>query len=276
MASTARQSEFAKIALALAGAIFVVFYVLSVPGCDFGKKDVLKETDESHFIRGQNELRRGNYEEAMNAFLKVAEKRRDAPESHFELGRIYLEKMNDPVEAIHHFRKYLELKPDTKASPMVRQMIGTAQIKLAASIPESPFENNARRIELEDLLRKLQNENLELKKKLDAAVQRADKLQQMQSVSVERTPEPPRIGYATHQTLSESGSAVRAAPRPAKIEVKKDIPSTYTVQAGDTLTNISRKIYGTVNRRKDIFKANSDKLATPDALRPGQILRLPK
>ena len=60
------------------------------------------------------------------------------------------------------------------------------------------------------------------------------------------------------------------------VTVKKDIPPTYTVQPGDTLSNISRKVYGTTGRWRDIFKANRDRMATPESLKPGQSLRIPR
>ena len=174
--------------LTLAFAALACLYVLSAGGCDFGKAEVVKETSEPHFLRGQEELRRGNISEALSAFLKVSEKRRDAPESHFELGRIYLEHMNDPNTAIYHFKKYLELKPNSPSSPMVRQMIETAQKKFAASLPESPFDSNIRRIELEEILQKQQKENLELKQKLAAAIATIDRLEATQNVRVEAFP----------------------------------------------------------------------------------------
>ncbi len=49
--------------------------------------------------------------------------------------------------------------------------------------------------------------------------------------------------------------------------------STYTVQAGDTLSKIGSH-YG-VSWRK-IFEANSDKLSDPDKIRPGQELTIPQ
>lgn len=173
-----------KTALALAAASVAVLYILTAGGCDFGKTEIVKETNETHFVRGQDELRRGNVPEAMSAFLKVTEKRKDAPESHFELGRIYLDNMNDPIQAIYHFRKFLELKPNSQVSPMVRQMIDTAQKKFAASLPESPFENNVRRMELEELLQKVQKENIELKQRLNSAANMIDTLKASQKISV--------------------------------------------------------------------------------------------
>ena len=161
-------------------ALSAVVYILSAGGCDIGQNDVVKEINEPHFLRGQEELRRGNTMEAMSAFMKVTEKRKDAPESHFELGRIYLDKLNDPFAAIYHFRKFLEYKPNSKESDIVRQMIETAKKKVLADMPESPFENNIRRMELEDLLKKVQRENLELKQKLNAAAATIDRLESTQ------------------------------------------------------------------------------------------------
>ena len=267
-----------KTALAIIAASFASLYILAAGGCDFGKSEVVKETNETHFLRGRDELKRGNVPEAMSAFLKVVEKRKDAPESHFELGRIYLDNMNDPIQAIYHFRKYLELKPNSPVSPMVRQMIDTAQKKFAASLPESPFENNVRRMELEELLQKVQKENIELKQRLDAAANTIDSLKATQRVSVAATPARQTQGRHTAQTAQTPPSTQREArqQQSAPIEVKRDTPATYTVQPGDTLSNVSRKVYGTKNRWREIFNANRDRMATPESLKPGQVLRIPR
>ena len=265
-----------KAVLALVAASFASLYILAAGGCDFGKNEVVKETSETHFLRGRDELKRGNVPEAMSAFLKVVEKRKDAPESHFELGRIYLDNMNDPIQAIYHFRKYLELKPNSQVSPMVRQMIDTAQKKFAASLPESPFENNVRRMELEELLQKVQKENIELKQRLDAAANTIDALKATQRVSVAATPTRQTQPRQTAQTAATSGGQRVPQQQSAPIEVKRDTPATYTVQPGDTLSNVSRKVYGTKNRWREIFNANRDRMATPESLKPGQVLRIPR
>ncbi len=268
-----------KTALAIVAASFASLYIITAGGCDFGKSEVVKETSETHFLRGRDELKRGNVPEAMSAFLKVVEKRKDAPESHFELGRIYLDNMNDPIQAIYHFRKYLELKPNSPVSPMVRQMIDTAQKKFAASLPESPFENNVRRMELEELLQKVQKENIELKQRLDAAANTIDSLKATQRVSVAASAPRQtqnRQASASAQTPSATQRTAARQQTAVQIEVKRDTPATYTVQPGDTLSNVSRKVYGTKNRWREIFNANRDRMATPESLKPGQVLRIPR
>lgn len=53
------------------------------------------------------------------------------------------------------------------------------------------------------------------------------------------------------------------------------VKSIYVVQKGDTLSSISRQIYNTPSRWMDIYRANRDKLSTPNQLKVGQKLRLP-
>lgn len=52
--------------------------------------------------------------------------------------------------------------------------------------------------------------------------------------------------------------------------------NTYTVQAGDTLSGISKKFYGHANDYMDIFNANKDQLSDPDKIKPGQVLKIPQ
>jgi nucleoid-associated protein YgaU len=50
---------------------------------------------------------------------------------------------------------------------------------------------------------------------------------------------------------------------------------TYKVQAGDTLSKISKQFYGDPNQFMRIFYANQDKLSDPDKIRAGQDLVIP-
>lgn len=51
---------------------------------------------------------------------------------------------------------------------------------------------------------------------------------------------------------------------------------TYTAQAGDTLSKISKQFYGNANDYMKIFNANKDKLKDPDKIQPGQQLTIPQ
>ncbi len=49
----------------------------------------------------------------------------------------------------------------------------------------------------------------------------------------------------------------------------------YTVQSGDTLSGISRKMYGSSNKYMKIFEANTPLLEDPNKIFPGQELVIP-
>ena len=50
---------------------------------------------------------------------------------------------------------------------------------------------------------------------------------------------------------------------------------TYTVQAGDSLSKISREYYGNANQYMKIFEANRGKLTDPDKIKAGMELVIP-
>ena len=52
-------------------------------------------------------------------------------------------------------------------------------------------------------------------------------------------------------------------------------PRLYQVRKGDSLEKIAQRAYGNAKRAADIFAANRDQLASPNALREGQELVLP-
>jgi nucleoid-associated protein YgaU len=49
----------------------------------------------------------------------------------------------------------------------------------------------------------------------------------------------------------------------------------YTVVGGDTLSKISKQMYGDANKYNAIFEANKPMLTSPDKIYPGQMLRIP-
>lgn len=50
----------------------------------------------------------------------------------------------------------------------------------------------------------------------------------------------------------------------------------YTVKKGDTLSAISREMYGDAGKYNKIFEANKPMLSHPDKIYPGQTLRIPE
>ncbi|PWU06359.1 MAG: hypothetical protein C5B43_01850 [Verrucomicrobia bacterium] len=230
--------------------------LLFLCSCDRNGDGIGLEKEDEKFQKGQRFFRNGRYQEAMGIFLNVIESRRDAPESHLEVGRLYLEHFNDPLAAIYHFKKFLEAKPDVEQSVIVRQMIERAKKNFAQTLPGRPFDDDTTRLDLMDLLKQVQEENLSLKKQIGQLAQR-----------------------------KQAGGAVKTSnagnifvPGGGRAKPKEGLPkfNEYTVATGDTLTKISTKMYGSAAQWEMIFKANSDSLRTPNDLKVGQVLKIPQ
>lgn len=84
----------------------------------------------------------------------------------------------------------------------------------------------------------------------------------------------------------ESGDASQNSNNNSIPDSRQSDPSTaqtsdhrpggsYYVQKGDTLTEISKRIYGTTGRWKEIYDANHDKIKDPNNIFPGEVLSLP-
>ena len=79
----------------------------------------------------------------------------------------------------------------------------------------------------------------------------------------------PKFDDITADITVDQSLAPKAAPPPAP-------PRTYSVQAGDTLSKISKHFYGDAGKYMKIFEANRDKLNSPDLIKVGQVLTIPE
>lgn len=70
-------------------------------------------------------------------------------------------------------------------------------------------------------------------------------------------------------------SNVRGGVESTADSVHDDTQQVYTVVKGDTLSAIAKKLYGSANKWRVIFEANTDQLTNPDKIKPGQILKIP-
>ena len=300
------------------GAVGLLALVL-LTGCDPQARIDLPETDEPQYRRGQQYLRSQQNQHALEAFLKVIDKRDgDAPESHFEAGRIYLTHLGDPYAAIYHFRRYLQIRPNSQQAPMVKQMIETAMKESLKGLPGNAMSAEVDRLDLLDMIERLKAENADLRTRLDragVAVSTPPTLPptQGQNTAANRSgqtagqppaqsrnpgPQPAtQVARGAAQTPARDLESLPADDLPVQPPVPVDAPApqqavrqqpqrpaatqpatsgrTYVVQPKDSLMGISRKIYGTPARWRDIFEANRDRMKHESDLKIGMELRLP-
>jgi LysM repeat protein len=270
------------------------------------------ETDEPLFVQGKQLQKQSRNSEALTSFLNLIEKRgeRAAPESHLEAGLIYLNHAKDPVEAYHHFRKYLDLQPSSKEAPYVRGMVDAARREFARTLSARPLEDQSVRLEIAEEISKLRRENEELRAELAArrgvaAPQVRSPMITIPDMSGPRaaaappvaqiadspiTPAPQRAANTPQPTQSAqlfgaspvaaspaprtTGTPPRttAAPRPtpAAPQATKSSGKTHTVVAGDTWYNLSKR-FGV--RMEDLAAANGMSINTP--LKRGAVLKIP-
>ncbi|TWU09489.1 LysM domain/BON superfamily protein [Symmachiella macrocystis] len=78
-----------------------------------------------------------------------------------------------------------------------------------------------------------------------------------------------RVGYGTGETIS------RAAADASGYSIARDGRPQYRVSSGDNLGTIARRHLGKASRWEEIYRLNQDRLADPNRLKIGTVLRLP-
>ena len=267
----ARKVKTLPVRRILLGLLAGVMSWLILAGCT-PADTVTKETDERAYRRGKSLLREGRKEEALQAFLSVISSRADAAESNLEAGLIYLNQIKDPLAAIYHFRAYLALNPDGEHAPFVEELILTAQRDFAKTLPGEPFGDAIERVNLMEKVKAQQEENNGLKQRI---IQLQRELAEQESAILNY-----REALAQRQQQSAAQSRdvapiIIQTPQEPQSGGGTQTPDSYTVQSGDTLSRISTRVYGESGRWMDIFQANRDQLPSPNALKPGQVLRIP-
>ena len=286
-------------------ALLALGALLLAAGCDRGDGLTLSsETDDAYYRQGQQLSKQGRNQEALNAYLKVIAKRDEtAPESHLEAGLILLRHVKDPIAAIYHFRKYLELQPNSRQAVYVRGLIDTAKREFARTLPAAPLESQAERLETQDQIDRLLRENDQLKAELaalHAGVAAAPPIRTRGTLDpagapggpmISLTPpaaEPPPvttddspITYApVEEPAAEPPPAVQRPSTPGTtraVPTKPTAPSgrRHTVVKGDTLFSLAQKYYGNRSKWRAILEANRDVLPSQDSLRLGMDLKIP-
>ena len=213
--------------------IFVAFCFV---GCDrlipFRYNQLVQDAD--------NKAARGDFERAINLYEAALDDSPRCAEIHYKLALLYDDKLNDPVSALHHFRRCLALSPTGAHATDVRNSIKRDEIAALTALSGDSVITRSEAA-------RLRNENLDLHKQFEARAVPArsvsDRLQEDNTSS--------------KKTASKKGSR------------------SYVVQSGDTLFSISRSFYKSPKRWKEILDANRKSIRDPKKLTVGQTLVIP-
>jgi tetratricopeptide (TPR) repeat protein len=228
-----------KIAWKALGTACLAAACLTTGGCRETVGDLDARDRSLPFVR-KAEARRvqGDVDGAVAAYQEALLRNPEAARAHLDLALLMHDHKRDPIGAIYHYRRYLELRPDTEKRRMIESRVRLATQAFSATASEA--EREAIR-QADNLAR----ENAELKTELSAARKELARLKE--------------------QRDARGGTAVGGVIA----------PRTYRVQRGDTLAGIAQAVYGDAARWTQIYEANRDKIADGNRLPVGAILTIP-
>lgn len=188
----------------------------------------------------------GNYLRAITLYESALDGSAKSADIHYRLALLYDDKMHDPLNALHHFKRYLTLAPTGTHASEVKNFMKKDELELGTSLSGDSVVSRAEAA-------RLKNENLALRKELE------DQRARVSSAATDKAP-------STHAPDGKMESASKKPPGKAR---------TYVVREGDTLASISRKFYKSSGHWKKIRNANRSIVDDPGKLKPGQTLTIP-
>ena len=186
-----------------------------------------------------------NYAQAINLYEAALDGSASSADVHYKLALIYDDKMNDPLNALHHFKRFLTLDPAGKRAEEVKGFMKRDELTLLTNLTGDSMVPRA------ELVR-LNNENLSLRKQI------GERWAENRAASAAEKSAAVRAKSVSNEKAKAGGTARR-----------------YTVKQGDTLASISRKFYKSSARWQKILDANADIISKPGDLKPGQNLIIP-
>src|SRR4051812_41448662 len=133
-----------------------LFFVCGLAGCDrLGNSRYGQLTQDA-----DNKSAQGDFERAVNLYEAALDDNPRGAEIHYKLALIYDDKLNDPVSALHHFKRYLALSPNGSHAKDVKDSIKRDEI---AALTALSGDSVITRTEAA----RLRNENLTLHKQLE-------------------------------------------------------------------------------------------------------------
>jgi nucleoid-associated protein YgaU len=212
--------------------------------CGFSGCDRLMPSRYAQLVQdADGKSAQGDFARAINLYEAALDDSPRCAEIHYKLALLYDDKLNDPISALHHFKRYLALSPNGSHANDVKNSIKRDEVAALTILSGDSVVPRAEAA-------RLRNENLNLHKELEAR-------------------------SATFRSAPDKSRARDSGLKPGKTASTKSGGRTYIVQSGDTLASISRKFYKSSARWEKILNANKESIHNPENLKVGQSLIIP-
>ena len=212
--------------------VFAVLLAFSVVGCD--KVDSQRDALDT----GDRKVKVGAYRDAIRSYEAALDGSAKTADIHYKIAVLYDDKLKEPLDAIHHYDRYLELAPTGGHAKEATVARSDCDKRLQAKWSKEGFMTTGEAV-------RLRNENEYLRKMiLDL-----------------RNPKAPQPAKTADPSKPD------AVPPGAR---------QHTVTPGDTLASIALKYYKNRAMSGHIKDANFNQLGGKDTIKPGQVLIIPE
>ena len=220
----------------------VCFWLSIFVACGFTGCDRLMPSRYAQLVQdADGKSAQGDFTRAINLYEAALDDSPRCADVHYKLALVYDDKLNDPLNALHHFKRYLALSPNGSHANDVKNSIKRDEVAALTILSGDSVVPRAEAA-------RLRNENLNLHKELETR-------------------------SATFRSAPDKSRARDI--KPGKTTSTKSGGRTYIVQSGDTLASISRKFYKSSARWEKILNANKKSIHNPENLKVGQSLIIP-
>ena len=248
--------------------------LISGGGCGRFTAASVDEEKEAHYLAGKSRLYSHDYRGAMEAFEKALRVIPQSAAAHLELGLLNYKQFGNHAEAIHHFQKMLEYRPDHPVGERIKDHIKACKLALATEVTLPPVNQ---RIEME--MKRLIKENEGL---TNLVAQLEGQVSQLK-VSLARTAVPAggvgEVAGTTQRSVREplpSGTRRTVEPPSSR---RREVASTarsqpmflkHVLKSGETFYGLSSRYGLSV---KEIQRVNPG--LNPKTLRIGHVINIP-
>lgn len=219
--------------------LFAALMALAFAGA--GCEKLFQKDSERTLDAGDKKAAAGDMRMAIKFYEAALDGTARTAPVHYKLALIYDDKLNEPVSALHHFQRYLELAPEGAHAKEAKAHQKECSLRLAESLKGGAFVTQAEAV-------RLKKENFDLR---------------MQNVRLKT----PKSTPAASQQGGANGPPVKVPIPPGA--------RTYVVAKGDTLGSIAAKFYKNKARWPKIRDANFPGAKGTPPIRPGQELIIP-
>ena len=190
----------------------------------------------------------GDLLEAIKLYESALDNSSGSAEIHYKLAVLYDDKMSDPLNALHHFKRCLTIAPGGSRANEVKTLMKRDELALLTTLSGDSVVSRGEAA-------RLRNENLELRKDLE------NRTAQMRAGTLTKDRRPSGVAQPD-KGQSPSGTKQKGG-------------RSYVVKPGDTLASISRKFYKNSAGWKKIRDADGNGFDDPGKLKPGQTVTIP-